>query len=416
MSTIILDNIYKHYQMYSNDYQRLKEIVTGKSTAEVIKALDPVSLVIEKSQVVGIVGNNGAGKSTLLKLISGTAAPSGGTLQVNGRIAALLELGTGFHPELSGYENIFLYGAILGLSQSQMEALYEEIVEFSGIGKFIHQPVKTYSSGMFVRLAFSVATSVDPDILIIDEALSVGDGNFARKSFDRIMNFKDSGKTILFCSHSMFHIESICDRAIWIDEGKIKMDGDPAIVVSAYNASMKKQAGKTDAPPLEEQPATHIAEEEITQNIDEDAAEIAHLASFTRVEVLLDGQTGNKLAIQSGESTLTIKAEFESELSIEIPNFGITITDVNDFHITSACTSFDELCITRDKNGFSKVELSFPKINLLKGKYFINVYLMCERCILTYEQILRMTELNVSQTTQELGTVRLAHNWDLSAG
>ncbi|MCK5697000.1 MAG: ABC transporter ATP-binding protein, partial [Gammaproteobacteria bacterium] len=225
---INLHNVYKHYQLYNNDFQRLKEVITGHSTAEVIKALNPISITIEKGQVVGIIGDNGAGKSTLLKLISGTASPSGGTIETAGRIAALLELGTGFHPELSGHENIYLYGAILGISRTKMDNLYDDIVAFSGVEQFIHQPVKTYSSGMFVRLAFSVATSVDPDILIIDEALSVGDGNFARKSFDRIMNFKESGKTILFCSHSMFHIESICDRAIWIDDGQIKMDGLPA--------------------------------------------------------------------------------------------------------------------------------------------------------------------------------------------
>ena len=414
MSSIILDNIYKHYQLYANDYQRLREIITGKSTADVIKALDPVTMKIEKGQVVGIVGNNGAGKSTLLKLISGTTHPTGGTLEVNGRIAALLELGTGFHPELTGHENIYLYGAILGISKSAMEALYEDIVDFSGIENFIHQPVKTYSSGMFVRLAFSVATSVDPDILIIDEALSVGDGNFARKSFDRIMKFKESGKTILFCSHSMFHIESICDRAIWIEEGQIKMDGEPAAIVSAYNATMKMQHSDVHSIAKQDEKIDdkQSDKEQDRNTIEIDETHAKKLARFINLEVQIDEQKGNKLKAQSGDSTLSIKAEFESDCSIQIPTFAITITDENDFNVSSACSLIDKYNISRDTNGISKVELSFPKINLLKGQYHIYAYLMCERCIFIYEQAPKIAKIEVTQQFQELGIVRLPHVWN----
>ncbi len=414
---IHLDNIYKHYQLYSNDFQRLKEVITGRSTAEVIKALDPVSLTIEKGQVVGIIGNNGAGKSTLLKLISGTASPSGGNITITGRISALLELGTGFHPELSGHENIYLYGAILGLSRTQMDSLYDDIVAFSGVERFIHQAVKTYSSGMFVRLAFSVATSVDPDILIIDEALSVGDGNFARKSFDRIMSFKESGKTILFCSHSMFHIESICDRAIWIDDGRIKMDGLPASVVSAYNASMKIHKSKTHA--IEDIEKSEVLDKPIEHSQEHTQGK---LAQFIKMAMKIDASTEpypakllknhHKYCVQSGVSSIIIKVTFESNFSIKTPNFAVTITDENDFNIASACTLMDAYSIERDVNGLSHIELRFPKLSLLKGKYYLYAYLMCEQCIFIYESAPRFAEFEIVQSSNELGIVSLAHLWD----
>jgi lipopolysaccharide transport system ATP-binding protein len=179
-------------------------------------------------------GHNGAGKSTLLQILSGTLSPSTGDLQVNGRVAALLELGAGFNPEFTGRENLLLNGPLLGLSRAQLAERLQDIIDFSGIGDFIEQPVKTYSSGMFVRLAFSLATSVDPDILVIDEALSVGDGEFSRKSFDRILALRDAGTTILFCSHSMYQIESLCSRALWLDHGRARQFGRPAVVATAY--------------------------------------------------------------------------------------------------------------------------------------------------------------------------------------
>ncbi len=421
MSAIVLDNIYKHYQLYANDYQRLLEIISGRSKAKVIKALDPVSLTINKGQVVGIIGNNGAGKSTLLKLICGTANPSGGQMQVNGRIAALLELGSGFHPELTGHENIYLSAAILGISRAQIENVYDDIIEFSGIGDFIQQPVKTYSSGMFVRLAFALATSVDPDILVIDEALSVGDGHFAKKSFDRIIKFKEADKTILFCSHSMFHIESICDRAIWIDEGQIKMDGPPASVIPVYNATMKvhhnslkHNSSLEQVNSLEHVNSLAPAHEQEQQN---EAAQVnntgneAKLSHFIALSMSIDGQ-GEPVAIaQSGLSTLCVQARFSSDVAIKPPTFALTITDENGFNVASVCTLIDQYPIERDEHGLSNIELSFPTIKLLKGKYFVFAYLMCEQCIFIYDEAPQFARFEVRQQTQELGIVSLEHQW-----
>jgi lipopolysaccharide transport system ATP-binding protein len=219
----------KAFQLYERPIDRLKQMLMRgrRRYYKEFAALHDVSFELQKGEVLGLVGRNGAGKSTLLQLICGTLTPSGGQVAVHGRVAALLELGAGFNQEFSGKENIYLNASILGLSKEEIDERYEAIVEFSGIADFIHQPVKTYSSGMYVRLAFSIATSVDPDILVIDEALSVGDGAFARKSFDRIMRLKEKGATILFCSHSIYQIEALCTKALWLDKGVVKLTGDP---------------------------------------------------------------------------------------------------------------------------------------------------------------------------------------------
>ena len=216
-----LNAVGRVYKIYKRPVDRLLDALPfTKINHRVFNALQPMNLTVKKGEVIGLLGKNGAGKSTLLQLICGTLPPSSGSVTAYGRIAALLELGSGFNPEFTGRENIFLNGAILGLSQAALEARLEAIIAFSGIGEAVDQPVKTYSSGMFVRLAFSVAVSVDPDILVIDEALSVGDGAFARQSFERIMRMKAEGCTILFCSHNLYQIEAICSRALWLHEGK----------------------------------------------------------------------------------------------------------------------------------------------------------------------------------------------------
>ena len=238
MDVIQLKNLTKIYKHYTHGVDRLLEILTRRSHHQSFVAIHSLNLTIPPGQVVGIIGNNGAGKSTLLKLIAGTLHPSEGICEVSGRVAALLELGSGFHPDMTGQENVYLSGTMMGLSLERIRAIYDDIVTFAGIQSFMDQPVKTYSSGMFMRLAFAVATCVEPDVLIVDEALSVGDGAFARKSFNRIMQFKQSGKTILFCSHALYQVEAICDRVIWLERGHLKLDGMPGEVVNAYKESI----------------------------------------------------------------------------------------------------------------------------------------------------------------------------------
>ena len=212
---LVVSNLCKSFTLYAKPIDRLWQAL-GKHSANTrhFHALTDISFSLAKGEVVGVVGRNGAGKSTLLQLICGTLNPSSGSVKVNGRIAALRELGSGFNPEFTGRDNVFMNAAVLGLSRTEIEAKYDDIVDFAELAAFMDQPVKTYSSGMLVRLAFAVATSVEPDILIIDEALSVGDGVFARKSFDRIMQLRDAGTSILFCSHSLYQVEALYNKAI----------------------------------------------------------------------------------------------------------------------------------------------------------------------------------------------------------
>jgi ABC-type polysaccharide/polyol phosphate transport system ATPase subunit len=202
-------------------------------------ALRNVCFTIPKGQTVGVIGSNGAGKSTLLCLLCGLCPPDSGSVAVDGRIAALLQLGAGFHHDLTGAENLRLNAAMLGLSRKRTAELFDTIVEFSGIGQFIHEPLRTYSSGMSMRLAFSIAVHVDPDILVIDEVLSVGDQTFQVKCLEKIHEFKQLGKTLVFVSHAAGSVQSLCERALWLDHGELVMDGHAAEVVAAYEGQLQ---------------------------------------------------------------------------------------------------------------------------------------------------------------------------------
>jgi ABC-type polysaccharide/polyol phosphate transport system ATPase subunit len=240
-------NLSKSYRVYRRPLDRLKQSLwRGKRTFfSEFWAVENASFDIKKQETVGIIGSNGSGKSTLLRLINGILVPTGGNLEVNGRITALLELGAGFNSEFTGRENVFMNAAIMGLSRKETESRFKEIESFAGIGHFIDQPVKTYSSGMYVRLAFSVAVHVSPEILLIDEALSVGDIRFRQKCMIRIKEFCASG-TVVFVSHDMAAVKELCSRVIWIEAGRIQMDGVPKTVVDKYIQFMYDGETKSD--------------------------------------------------------------------------------------------------------------------------------------------------------------------------
>ncbi|MCP5361047.1 MAG: ABC transporter ATP-binding protein [Hyphomicrobiales bacterium] len=234
---ITIQNLSKTYFLYAHPSDRLKQyIFRWRQWFTPFEALKPLNLTIKRGETVGIVGRNGSGKSTLLQLICGTVFPTGGTVKVDGRISALLELGAGFNPEFSGCENIYMNGALLGMSRREITEKYDAIVTFSGIdAAHIAQPVKTYSSGMYVRLAFAVAVASDPEVLIVDEALSVGDAAFQRKCFSRIQQMQQNGTTILFVSHAPGTVQELCTRAILMDGGEMLMDGSPKAVLGQYH-------------------------------------------------------------------------------------------------------------------------------------------------------------------------------------
>jgi len=226
----------KQYDIYPRPADRILEMITRRPRHTVFPALQDVTFEVEKGEAVGIVGQNGAGKSTLLKLLCSVTRPTSGTIEAFGTIASILELGTGFHPEFSGRDNAALNAAILGLSPAEVKRKLPAILEFSELGTFLDRPVKTYSSGMYMRLAFSVAVNVDPDILVIDEALAVGDGHFQKKCVDRIREFQQQRKTILFCSHALYHVTSICRRSLWLDHGSVMRYGPTLDVVHEYES------------------------------------------------------------------------------------------------------------------------------------------------------------------------------------
>jgi ABC-type polysaccharide/polyol phosphate transport system ATPase subunit len=217
----------------------------GKGRMERFCALKNISFRVERGESVAIVGPNGAGKSTLLSMVAGLCEPDKGSIKVNGRLAALLELGSGFHPDLTGIENVYMNAALLGLSAKRTREIFDSIVEFSGVGEFIAEPLRTYSAGMVMRLAFSVAVGVDPDILIVDEVLRVGDQSFQAKCVDKAMEFKRQGKTFLFVSHSPSTALELCERAIWLDHGELMMQGDAPSVIAAYQGKAELQVQST---------------------------------------------------------------------------------------------------------------------------------------------------------------------------
>lgn len=249
-SVIHVQNLDKNFLIYRKPHHRMMQMLYGKRAGERwverFAALKGVNLDVQRGETVGIVGRNGSGKSTLLQIICGTLAPTSGLVEVHGRIAALLELGAGFNPEFTGRENLYLYGTVLGLTREQVQQRLSSILEFADIGEFIDQPIKTYSSGMYVRLAFSVAIHVEPDILVVDEALSVGDEAFQRKCFARIERIKAAGATVLFVSHSATTVVDLCDRAVLIDSGEILAIGEPKRIVTQYQKMLYAPKDSSD--------------------------------------------------------------------------------------------------------------------------------------------------------------------------
>ncbi|HET9794772.1 MAG TPA: ABC transporter ATP-binding protein [Thermoanaerobaculia bacterium] len=249
-ASVVAENLGKTYRLYRRPADRLVELVTGSSRHVDFQALENVSFELPRGASLGLIGENGAGKSTLLKLVAGTTAPSEGRVSTRGAVASILELGMGFHPEFSGLDNARINGALLGLSAGEIRRRLPAIREFSELGDFFDRPVKTYSSGMMLRLAFSVATHVDAEVLIVDEALAVGDGYFQKKSVDRIVAFQQGGGTLLFCSHALYYVATLCDRAIWLEHGRVREHGKVLPVVRQYEAYLQsKEERRREAEP-----------------------------------------------------------------------------------------------------------------------------------------------------------------------
>ncbi|MCL5951098.1 MAG: ABC transporter ATP-binding protein [Chloroflexi bacterium] len=318
-------------------------------------ALKDVDVDIAQGQVLGIIGRNGAGKSTLLKVISRVLRPTRGHVWVRGRVAPLLEFGAGFHPELTGRENVFLNGAILGFSHAEMERKFQRIVDFAELGDFIDAPLRTYSSGMVARLGFAVATDVEPNVLIVDEVLSVGDPAFQRKSIERIQSFRAAGTTILLVTHSLETVQRMCDRVIWLDHGVVVADGMAETVVQEYRNQMvgsesirlAKAVGPTES-----------------QRWGDRQVEIIQVR-------LLDGQGEEQTVFETGDS-LVVQMDYETNTPVPSPVFGIGIHRHDGLHISGPNTDFAGLELPELK-GTGCVTFRVPNLPLLDGLYYISV-------------------------------------------
>ena len=246
MYAIKIDNISKTYRIYNRPFQRVTDLIFNQHNYTEYKALQNIDVEIEKGEAVGVLGKNGAGKSTLLKIITGVVKPTSGSVDIKGKISAILELNSGFDQELTGYENIYVKGAILGYKKEEMDKKVQEIVEFADIGEHINQPVRTYSSGMKARLGFAISVNVDPDVLIVDEALAVGDDVFKTKCLRRMSEFRKNGKTIFFVSHSLYTVGSFCTKCMWIKKGKLVDYGPTKEVLPKYENFLKEEKAKEE--------------------------------------------------------------------------------------------------------------------------------------------------------------------------
>jgi lipopolysaccharide transport system ATP-binding protein len=400
----------KAYRLYQRPADRLWQLLWPGPTPKFqdFTALEEVSFELRRGEVMGIVGVNGAGKSTLLQLVTGTIPPTHGKVHTQGRIAAILELGSGFNPEFSGRENIYLNAATLGLSKAEIAERIDSIIAFAGIGQHIEQPVKTYSSGMQVRLAFSIATSVDPDILIIDEALSVGDGAFRRQSFDRIMQIKERGATILFCSHVLFHVEAFCDRALWLHRGKVQKLGGVSEVLGPYQEFLDAYTNDVNAAPFANYSGVEVELGEVNA--------IEHSpqgdARIDWIQVRLDGIEGVELHGTSLASQLEVTLHFASDPLLPAPTAAIVLSS-DSGKILGSCTSLSQgIAFARGPAGTGTGRITINKIPLNKGRYRVGVYLFCERGIHGYAMADPVAHINLSHPGAEAGTILLHGTWD----
>jgi lipopolysaccharide transport system ATP-binding protein len=397
-------NLSKTYVLGASPYQRLWHLLWGSSSnIDYFNALAGVDLQIQKGESVGIIGQNGAGKSTLLQLLCGTLTPSTGQLEINGKVAALLELGAGFNQDFTGRENILFSAALYGMQPQHIENHLQEIIDFADIGEFIDQPVRTYSSGMYVRLAFAIATSMQPDILVIDEALSVGDGAFARKSFDRIMQLKQSGVTLLFCSHALFQVEALCSRCIWLHQGQVMAQGASAEVIAKYNDWLSQQTvaqikAQTNA-------QTDASSELLVTTAD------TGVVRFTGLKARCDDLSGTAHNARSGESLLSVDFEFVADPALPAPNLALVIYSADGRIVCSTGTWIDGVSLSRDLEGRGHASLSLPKLPLLKGQYSLTAFLMCERAVHVYEAAEHFATVQVSQPHLEQGLFSIPHQW-----
>ncbi|MBN2147320.1 MAG: ABC transporter ATP-binding protein [Anaerolineales bacterium] len=408
---IQLDDVAVQYRVAQERIPSLKEYairrIKGQIRYQNFWALQGICLQVQPGEVFGIIGANGAGKSTLLKVIARVLRPTRGRVRVGGRIAPLLELGAGFDAELTGRENIYLNGTILGYTKVQIDSMFDEIVEFSGLGDFISAPLRTYSTGMYARLGFAVATAQRPEILIVDEILGVGDAEFQARSFERIQSFQAAGATILLVSHSMNRVEEVCSRAMWLDHGEIVSIGSASTVVRQYlEHTREKEAERMIAERAEIQPGGRKTLPRVG----------SRLIEVTRVRVT-DLAGVEKSIFQTSEA-LVLRMDYTAHQSITAPVFGMAIHRHDGVHVTGPNTAQAGLNLPT-LHGQGTVVYTIPRLPLLEGLYHITVGVVNQddsEVFDYHDQAYAFRVINSSAATRErYGVVQVNGSWELVA-
>lgn len=381
----------KVYRLYRRPWDRLRELLSRGEHHEPVVALDDVSFELRRGESLGLIGENGAGKSTLLKLLAGVTVPSRGELRVAGKVASLLELGMGFHPDFTGRQNIRLNAAIMGIGAEAIDEKVPLIVRFSELGEFIDRPVKTYSSGMAMRLGFAIAIHVDPEILIIDEALSVGDGYFQKKCMDAIFRFVDTGRTLLFCSHAMYYVSAYCEKAIWLRQGRMEAADATDAVIEQYEAYlMARREGGEEAAEAEA-PAASV--------------EGAKPARFVAVEA-----HGGEDAVFRHREPWHLEAEWVSDEPSRVFHVGVGIDRVDGVTLCSFGSHRSEAPPFTGKTRY-RVRLELPELPMLKGRYSLYVFLLDEEGLHVYDQRVLPGAFSIESRGYHFGLVEAEHSW-----
>lgn len=431
MAAIVFDHVSKHFTLEHERDRSFQEWVVNlirrlrqPREREDLWALRDVSFAVSPGETLGIIGENGSGKSTTLKLISRILEPTEGWIEIGGRVSALLELGAGFHPDLTGRENIYLNASILGFGRREIRQKVDEIIAFAELERFIDVPVKHYSSGMFMRLGFAIAIHVDPDILLTDEVLAVGDESFQRKCLDRISQLQKGGKTILFVSHSMDAIRNLCTRVLWLHQGQIQAIGDVERVVDAYmlfvhekeaeelgKKQRRKLAPRPISPSAEPLPAEQPGPAESTQPMEEDrwgSGEVRFLEAR-----FLDAEGQAAFLHQSG-APATIEMVYEASGPIEDPVFGIAIYRQDDLWVYGTNTAIDDIPIEQVE-GQGVVRFHMPALNLIEGQYWLAVAVHA-RDETPYDYWQHCWEFSVYARIRDSGVYRPDHHWEIEIG
>lgn len=398
---IVVEHVSKSFRVYKDKSSTIMESILfwKRKKYENRQVLDDISFTVDKGEAVGLIGHNGCGKSTTLKMLSKILYPDKGSIRVNGRVSSLIELGAGFHPDMSGRENIYINASIFGLTRKEIDKRVDDIIAFSELEEFIDNPVRTYSSGMYMRLAFSVAINVDADVLLIDEILAVGDASFQKKCFDRLKETKANGATIVIVSHAMRQIERICDRAIWIHKGRIREQGAPRDINSRYLDYMSES--KPDEQMIDEK-------EKLSDGIEKLRWGNGNV-KISKIRLLnSDGQETSKFCT---DELMTVQFEYEVKKHTEDAVFGVMISRIDGVDCYGTNTRVDgipEFSITQ--NG--KVNFVMDTMNLLPGRYTLDLAIEEDEGI-PVDYYTKAISFEVYTKLEDIGVVRIAHRWEI---